>query len=55
MNYIFHKLSVNTEHVQFQLHMSPWQILLKMGIKLIFLVFSKEPLHAAMWLKLPKG
>jgi hypothetical protein len=29
--------------------------LLKMGIKLIFPVFSEELLHAAMWLKLPKG
>jgi hypothetical protein len=29
--------------------------LLKTSIKLIFHVFSKEPLHAAMLLKLPKG
>jgi hypothetical protein len=29
--------------------------LLKTHIKLIFLVFSKELLPAAMWLKLPKG
>jgi hypothetical protein len=29
--------------------------LLKTSIKLIFPVFSKELLHAAMWLKLPKG
>jgi hypothetical protein len=28
---------------------------LKTGIKLIFLVFSEEFLHAAMWLKLPKA
>jgi hypothetical protein len=26
-----------------------------LGVKLIFHVFSKELLHAAMWLKLPKG
>jgi hypothetical protein len=26
VNYIFHKLSVNTKHVQFRLHMSPWRI-----------------------------
>jgi hypothetical protein len=26
VNYIFHKLSVNTKHVQFRLRMSPWQI-----------------------------
>jgi hypothetical protein len=44
VNYIFHKLSVNTKHVQ----------LLKIGIKFIFPVFSKELLHASMWLKLPK-
>jgi hypothetical protein len=36
VNYIFHKLSVNTKHVQFRLRMSPWQILLKTSIKLIF-------------------
>jgi hypothetical protein len=29
-------------------------VLLKMGIKLIFLVFHEELLHEAMWLKLPK-
>jgi hypothetical protein len=29
--------------------------LLKTSMKLIFHVFSKELLHAAMWLKLPKG
>jgi hypothetical protein len=27
----------------------------KTSIKLIFHEFSKELLHAAMWLKLPKG
>jgi hypothetical protein len=47
VNYIFHKLSVNTKHAQFRHCMNP-------GIKLIFPVFSKELLHAAMWLKLPK-
>jgi hypothetical protein len=52
VNYIFHKLSVNTKHAQFRLRMSPW---LKIGIKLIFHIFSKDLLHAAMWLKLPKG
>jgi hypothetical protein len=26
VNYIFHKLSVNTKHAQFQLCMSPWRI-----------------------------
>jgi hypothetical protein len=26
-----------------------------LGVKFIFLVFSEELLHAAMWLKLPKG
>jgi hypothetical protein len=31
------------------------KFLLKTGIKLIFLVLSEELLHAAMWLKLPKG
>jgi hypothetical protein len=31
------------------------KFLLKTSIKLIFHVFSKELLHAAMWLKLPKG
>jgi hypothetical protein len=31
------------------------EFLLKTSIKLIFHVFSKELLHAAMWLKLPKG
>jgi hypothetical protein len=30
-------------------------LLLKTGIKLIFPVFSKKLLHAAMWLKLSKG
>jgi hypothetical protein len=29
--------------------------IMKTGIKLIFHVFSKELLHAAMWLKLSKG
>jgi hypothetical protein len=55
VNYIFHKLSVNTKHVQFRLCMSPWRIFVEMGTKLIFPVFSEELLHAAMWLKLPKG
>jgi hypothetical protein len=27
VNYIFHKLSVNTKHAQFWLYMSPWRIL----------------------------
>jgi hypothetical protein len=31
------------------------EFLLKTSIKLIFPIFSKELLHAAMWLKLPKG
>jgi hypothetical protein len=31
------------------------KFLLKMGIKLIFHVFFEELLHAALWLKLPKG
>jgi hypothetical protein len=31
VNYIFHKLSVNSNHVQFQLCMSPWQIFVKKG------------------------
>jgi hypothetical protein len=31
------------------------EFLLKTSIKLIFHVFSKELLHIAMWLKLPKG
>jgi hypothetical protein len=31
------------------------EFLLKTSVKLIFHVFSKEHLHAAMWLKLPKG
>jgi hypothetical protein len=31
------------------------KFLLKTSIKLIFHEFSKELLHAAMWLKLPKG
>jgi hypothetical protein len=26
VNYIYHKLSVNTKHAQFRLHMSPWRI-----------------------------
>jgi hypothetical protein len=55
MNYIFHKLSVNTKHVQFQLRMNRGEVLLKTDIKLIFLVFFELLLHAAMWLKLPKG
>jgi hypothetical protein len=46
---------MNTKHAQFQLHMSPCEFLLKTSIKLIFHVFSKELLHAAMWLKLPKA
>jgi hypothetical protein len=25
VNYIFHKLSVNTKHIQFRLYMSPWR------------------------------
>jgi hypothetical protein len=31
------------------------KFLLKMGIKFIFPLFFEELLHAAMWLKLPKG
>ena len=54
VNYIFCNLSVNTKHAQFRLRMNSWRILLKMGIKLILTVFSKELLHAAMWLKLPQ-
>jgi hypothetical protein len=26
-----------------------------LGVKLIFPIFSEELLHAAMWLRLPKG
>jgi hypothetical protein len=26
VNYVFHKLSVNTKHAQFRLCMSPWRI-----------------------------
>jgi hypothetical protein len=48
MNYIFHKLSGNTKHVQFQLRMSPWYILFKTGIKFIFPVFFEELLHAVV-------
>jgi hypothetical protein len=55
VNYIFHKLSMITKHIQFRLCMNPWQIFVEMGIKLIFLIFPKELLHVAMWLKLPKG
>jgi hypothetical protein len=52
-----HRLTVRTsENVRVTtLRMSPWGILLKTSIKLIFHIFSKELLHAAMWLKLPKG
>jgi predicted transglutaminase-like protease len=31
VNYIFHKLSVNTKYVQFRLYMSPWQIFVENG------------------------
>jgi hypothetical protein len=31
------------------------EVLFKMGFKFIFPVFYEELLHAAMWLKLPKG
>jgi hypothetical protein len=31
------------------------EVLFKTGIKFIFHVFSEELLHAALWLKLPKG
>jgi hypothetical protein len=35
--------------------MSPWRILLKTSIKLIFHVFLEELLHAAMWLNCPRA
>jgi hypothetical protein len=33
----------------------PISALFKTGFKFIFPLFSKELVHAAMWLKLPKG
>jgi hypothetical protein len=36
MDYIFHKLSGNTKHVNFQLHMSPWWIFVKNGLQVQF-------------------
>jgi hypothetical protein len=42
VNYIFHKLSVNTKHVQFRLYMSRGEFLLKTSIKLIFMYFLRS-------------
>jgi hypothetical protein len=44
VNYIFHKLSVNTKHVKFQLRMSPWQIFVENGyLAHISCIFSGAP------------
>jgi hypothetical protein len=53
-NYIFHKLSMSTEHVEVQLFMNPWQFFVENRIELISLVFFEELQYGAMWLKLPK-
>jgi hypothetical protein len=44
VNYIFHKLSVNTKHVQFQLRMSMWWIFVENGYVLssFFLYFLRS-------------
>jgi hypothetical protein len=55
VNYIFHKFSGNTKHIQFRLIWACGEVLFTTGFKFIFSKFSKELLYATMWLKLPKG
>ena len=56
VNCIFHNLSVNSKHMQLWLGMSLWWIfVLNTEMKFVFPSFSKELLHAVLWLKFPKG
>jgi hypothetical protein len=36
VNYIFHKLSSSTKHIEFQFHMSPWWIFVQNGLYINF-------------------
>jgi hypothetical protein len=55
VKYIFHKLSVDTKHVQFRLHMSPWWIFVENGYSVHFSINSQKAPTCSYVAKIAQG